>query len=134
MPENHQTDNVDLHSLDELRAMAHEATGSPVVSVEEHRSAFGSSRKAFVAKTASQQVFVRCAVPGLGLESTMFTLRREAELLDRLSIAGVRVPRPLYVSDDGAVLILEWLDGEVGPRGDRMVRGRLARAYAEEIL
>ena len=124
---------MDLHSIDDLRAMAEKATGSPVVAFAEHQSAFGSSRKAFVADTASGRVFLRCAVPGLGLEATMFTLRREAEVLGPLSRAGFRVPRPLYVSDDGAVLILEWLDGEVGPRGDRATRERLARTYAEAM-
>ena len=125
---------MDLHGVDDLRAMAEKAMGSPVVTFVEHLSAFGSSRKAFVADTASGRAFVRCAVPGLGLESTMFTLRREAEVLDRLSRAGWCVPRPLYVSNDGAVLVLEWLDGEAGPRGDRATRERLARAYAEMIL
>jgi aminoglycoside phosphotransferase (APT) family kinase protein len=114
--------------------MAEKATGSSVISFGEHVSAFGSSRKAFVADTESARVFLRCAVRGLGLESTMFTLRREADLLARLFAAGLGVPRPLYVSDDGTVLVLEWLDGEVGPRGDRVTRERHARAYASAIF
>jgi aminoglycoside phosphotransferase (APT) family kinase protein len=125
---------ADVHREDELRAMAELAMGAPVVDFGEHDSAFGSSRKAYVADTTAGRAFLRCAVRGLGLESTMFTLRREAAILGRLAGAGWCVPRPLYVSDDGAVLVLEWLDGEVGPLGDRATRERLARTYAETIL
>ena len=114
--------------------MAAIAMGSPVIAFAEHVSGFGSSRKALVAETASGRAFVRCAVPGLGLESTMFTLGREAKVLDRLAGLGWCVARPLYLSDDGAVVVLEWLDGEVGPRGDRSTRERLAHAYAEVML
>lgn len=125
---------TDVHREDELRAMAERAMSAPVLDFGEHDSAFGSSRKAYVADTTAGRAFLRCAVPGLGLESTMFTLRREAALLGRLATAGLCVPRPLYVSDDGAVLVLEWLDGDVGPCGDRATRERLARTYAETIL
>jgi aminoglycoside phosphotransferase (APT) family kinase protein len=114
--------------------MAEQAMGSPVVGFAEHVSGFGSSRKAFVADTASGRAYVRCAVPGLGLESTTFTLGREAQLLDGLATAGVCVPRPLYASDDGTVVVLEWIDGDPGPRGDRATRERLAHSYVEAML
>lgn len=125
---------MDPHGADELREMAEKASGATVIDLVEHSSAFGSSRKAYVADTAAGRVFLRCAVKGLGLEATMFTLRREAELLDHLHRAGLTVPRPLHVSDDGAVLVLEWLDGDVGPHGDRAQRERQARTYAQSTF
>ena len=99
-----------------------------------HESSFGSSRKAFAATTSSRRVFVRCAVPGLGLEATLFNLAREALVLRGLADAGLRVPRPLIVSPDGAVVVLEWLDGDVGPCGDPDERERLARKYVDLIV
>jgi aminoglycoside phosphotransferase (APT) family kinase protein len=124
---------IEPHRLDELTALAARATGAAVVEVREHDSAFGSSRQAYVADTTGGRVFLRCAVPGLGLESTMFSLSREASVLAALS-STLPVPAPLAVSATGDVVVLEWLDGDVGPCGDRAARVQQAHAYATAIL
>jgi aminoglycoside phosphotransferase (APT) family kinase protein len=123
-----------IRSTEELIAIAARGLGAPVVEFAEHQSAFGSSRKAYAARTARSRAFLRCAVPGLGLESTMFSLAREAEILRALASVGLPVPAPLLASDEGDVVVLEWLDGDVGPRGDRLERVHLAHSYVTAIL
>jgi aminoglycoside phosphotransferase (APT) family kinase protein len=117
----------------DLRSLVERATGATVVELAPHLSAFGSSRQAYVADTTRGRVFVRCAVPGLGLEATMFNLAREAAVVEALADAGFRVPRPLLVSADGRAVVVEWADGEVGLCGDADERERLARDYVQLI-